>query len=91
MRATDPGGGKSTRQCLRDWRGEARSPEWDRKCCKERPNLMDFVPPIYSVVSVFPKPGMVAMRVKRDLNAFPSLWLRNLKKQGHRLAAGVSV
>ena len=27
---------------------------------------------------------MVAPRVKRELNGFLSLWLRNLKDQGHR-------
>ncbi len=40
------------------------------------------IPPIYSVV--YPEPGMVAPRVKKDLNAFLSLWLRNLTAQGHR-------
>ena len=43
------------------------------------------IPPIYSVV--YPKPGMVAMRVKQDLNAFLSLWLRNLTAQGHGLVS----
>ena len=43
------------------------------------------IPPIYQ--EVYPEPGMVAPRLKRDLNAFLSLWLRNLKAQGHSLAA----
>ena len=44
------------------------------------------IPPIYSVV--YPQPGVVAMRVKQDLNAFLSLWLRNLTAQGHRPISG---
>ena len=47
------------------------------------------IPPIYQ--EVYPEPGKVAPRVKRDLNSFLSLWLRNLKKQRHRLVADVSV
>ena len=44
------------------------------------------IPPIYSVV--YPEPGMVAVRLKKDLNAFLGFWLRNLKAQGHRLISG---
>ena len=40
------------------------------------------IPPIYNVVH--PEPGKVAPRVKQDLNAFLSFWLRNLTAQGHR-------
>ena len=43
------------------------------------------LPPIYSVV--YPEPGKVDLRMKQDLNAFLSLWLRNLTAQGHRLGA----
>ena len=39
------------------------------------------LPPIYSVV--YPEPGRVDVRMKQDLNAFLSLWLRNLTAQGH--------
>ena len=41
------------------------------------------IPPIYSLV--YPEPGKVAPKVKKDLNSFLSFWLRNLKEQGHRL------
>ncbi len=44
------------------------------------------IPPIYSVV--YPEPGKVAPAIKRDLNSFLSLWLRNLTAQGHRLVSG---
>ena len=40
-------------------------------------------PPVYSVV--YPEPGKVVLRLKRELNAFLGVWLRNLKAQGHRL------
>ena len=40
------------------------------------------VPPVYQVV--YPEPGKVDPRLKRELNDFLSLWLRNLKAQGHR-------
>jgi hypothetical protein len=41
------------------------------------------LPPVYSVV--YPEPGMMVPRLKRELNAFLGVWLRNLKAQGHRL------
>ncbi len=41
------------------------------------------IPPIYQ--RVYAKPGFVAPRLKRELNEFLSMWLRNLKEQGHRL------
>jgi hypothetical protein len=41
------------------------------------------LPPVYSVV--YPEPGKVVPRLKRELNAFLGTWLRNLKVQGHRL------
>lgn len=44
------------------------------------------IPPIYSVV--YPEPGKVDLRMKQDLNAFLSLWLRNLTAQGHQLKSG---
>ncbi len=40
------------------------------------------IPPIYQ--EVYPEPGMVAPRLKRELNGFLTFWLRNLKDQGHR-------
>ncbi len=40
------------------------------------------IPPIYQ--EVYPEPGMVAPRLKRQLNGFLTFWLRNLKDQGHR-------
>jgi uncharacterized protein YqiB (DUF1249 family) len=43
------------------------------------------IPPIYQLV--YPKPGMVAPQLKRELNEFLTFWLRNLKAQGHRQVA----
>ena len=43
------------------------------------------IPPIYQ--RVYPEPGKVVPRLKRDLNDFLTTWLRNLKQQGHRLVA----
>ncbi len=40
------------------------------------------IPPVYQLV--YPKPGYVAPKVKRELNAFLSLWSRNLRSQGHQ-------
>jgi uncharacterized protein YqiB (DUF1249 family) len=41
------------------------------------------IPPVYQ--RVYPEPGKVVPRLKRELNAFLGTWLRNLKQQGHRL------
>lgn len=41
------------------------------------------IPPVYSVG--YPEPGKVVPRLKRELNAFLGVWLRNLKAQGHGL------
>jgi uncharacterized protein YqiB (DUF1249 family) len=41
------------------------------------------IPPIYQ--RVYPEPGKVVPRLKRELNAFLGTWLRNLKAQGHQL------
>ncbi len=41
------------------------------------------IPPIYQ--RVYPEPGKVVPRLKRELNSFLGTWLRNLKAQGHRL------
>ncbi len=43
------------------------------------------IPPIHQ--EVYPAPGKVTLAIKRDLNSFLSLWLRNLKSQGHRLVS----
>jgi len=40
------------------------------------------IPPVFS--AVYPEPGKVAPRVKRELKAFLGTWLRNLRQQGHR-------
>jgi uncharacterized protein YqiB (DUF1249 family) len=40
------------------------------------------IPPIYQ--RVYPEPGKVVPRLKRELNSFLGTWLRNLKAQGHR-------
>ena len=55
----------------------------------ERPGLLEAlvfqqaIPPIYH--EVYPEPGKVVPRLRRDLNEFLTTWLRNLKAQGHRL------
>ncbi len=41
------------------------------------------IPPVYQ--EVYPAPGKVYPDLKRQLNEFLSLWLRNLKAQRHRL------
>ena len=41
------------------------------------------IPPVYQ--RVYPEPGKVVPRLKRELNSFLGTWLRNLKAQGHRL------
>lgn len=41
------------------------------------------IPPSFR--AVYPEPGRFDPRLKRELNSFLSLWLRNLKAQGHRL------
>jgi uncharacterized protein YqiB (DUF1249 family) len=43
------------------------------------------LPPVYQ--AVYPEPGKVAPQVKRELNAFLTTWLRNLRQQGHRPVA----
>ena len=43
------------------------------------------LPPVYQ--AVYPEPGRVAPRVKRELDAFLGTWLRNLRQQGHRLVS----
>lgn len=35
--------------------------------------------------AVYPAPGKVIPKYKRELNAFLAYWLRNLKNQGHKL------
>lgn len=40
------------------------------------------IPPIYQ--EVYPEPGKVRPKLKRELNAFLGTWFRNLEQQGHR-------
>jgi hypothetical protein len=40
------------------------------------------IPPIYH--EVYPEPGKVIPRLRRELNEFLTTWLRNLKAQGHQ-------
>lgn len=40
------------------------------------------IPPIYQ--EVYPAPGKVAPKLKRELNSFLNTWLRNCLAQGHR-------
>jgi uncharacterized protein YqiB (DUF1249 family) len=42
------------------------------------------IPPIYR--EVYPELGKYSPKLRRDLNAFLTTWLRNLTDQGHRLA-----
>jgi hypothetical protein len=43
------------------------------------------IPPVYQ--RVYPEPGKVVPRLKREMNAFLGVWLRILKAQGHRLVS----
>lgn len=49
------------------------------------PSQLGSNPPRRPLSVVYPEPGMVVPRLKRELNAFLGVWLRNLKAQGHRL------
>lgn len=40
-----------------------------------------------SYQQVYPEPGKVYPKLKRQLNAFLNQWLTNLKHQGHQIAA----
>ena len=59
------------------------APESGRHGMVEALMFQQAIPPVYSLV--YPEPGKVAPRVKKDLNSFLRFWLRNLKDQGHRL------
>ena len=39
------------------------------------------IPPIYQ--QVYPEPGLVNLRLKRQLNQFLNMWLKNCIEQGH--------
>jgi hypothetical protein len=58
-------------------------PRGDHPGRLEALSFQQSLPPVYSVV--YPEPGMMVPRLKRELNAFLGVWLRNLKAQGHRL------
>lgn len=45
------------------------------------------LPPVYR--SVYPAPGKVNPRLKKELNSFLSTWLRNCVSQGHRFTSSV--
>jgi hypothetical protein len=47
--------------------------------------FLQAIPPVYS--RVYPEPGKVVPRLKRELNSFLGVWLRNLTAQGHRLVS----
>ncbi len=42
----------------------------------------------YGYRQVYPEPGKVNLKAKRDLNSFLNTWLSNIKAQGHRLEGG---
>lgn len=44
-------------------------------------------PPVYQ--EVYPAPGKVNPRLKKELNSFLSTWLRNCVSQGHRFTSSV--
>ncbi len=58
-------------------------PRGDRPGLVEALVFQQAIPPVYQVV--YPEPGKVVPRLKRELNAFLATWLQNLKAQGHRL------
>ena len=41
------------------------------------------IPPVFR--AAYPEPGRFDPEIKRELNDFLETWLRNLKRQGHRL------
>ena len=57
-------------------------PKGDRPGMVEALTFQQAIPPIYQ--EVYPEPGKVILSIKRDLNAFLSTWLGNLKAQGHQ-------
>jgi len=40
----------------------------------------------YGYRQVYPEPGKVDLKAKKDLNEFLNIWLRNLIKQGHKIS-----
>ena len=48
----------------------------------EAMSFQQALPPIYH--EVYPEPGRYHPRLRQELNEFLTLWLRNLKDQGHR-------
>ena len=59
-------------------------PQDGRDGVAEALSYQQAIPPVYQ--EVYPQPGMVAPRLKGELNGFLTFWLRNLHDQGHRLA-----
>ena len=57
-------------------------PRQGRHGMAEALTFQQTVSPMYQ--EVYPEPGKVYPHLKRELNSFLSLWLRNLKSQGHR-------
>ena len=57
-------------------------PDRDRPGMAEALTFEQAIPPIYH--EVYPEPGQVIPSLKRELNAFLSTWLGNLKAQGHQ-------
>ena len=57
----------------------------DRKMA-EALTFQQAIPPIYQ--RVYPQPGFVNLRLKKDLNSFLATWLRNCIAQGHSFKPG---
>jgi len=58
-------------------------PQMGGRSYAEALTFQQSIPPIYR--EVYPEPGKFYPKVKRQLNAFLELWLKDLGQQGHRL------
>jgi len=45
----------------------------------------DYIKGVYGERVVYPEPGKVNLRAKKELNQFLGQWLKNLITQGHKL------
>ena len=62
-------------------------PDGDKPGMIEAMTFQQALPPVCQ--EVYPEPGKINPRLKRELNAFLTTWLNNLKSQGHRLVEPV--
>ena len=54
---------------------------WPDRKMAEALTFQQAIPPVYT--EVYPEPGKVNPRAKKDLNSFLDTWLRNAIAQGH--------